>query len=175
MKTLTNNYHVTQISHKISTSSSSSSSTSSSPTSSDTETINNSILTLQERFSNSECAQSNLLLLSHQQTDLESTDKPFKSTSNSWDILCKIINCKVAFKKQFNGKKYNWIQLAGHVGRFKPGDREGFILKHMDDLERRCLQALKSDSLACFVPSIDKILFDQEDNKCRLKLIEIIF
>ncbi len=44
----------------------------------------------------------------------------FGQTANksSWDILCKIINCKVAFKKQNNGRKYNWIQLAGHAGSF---------------------------------------------------------
>jgi hypothetical protein len=81
--------------------------------------------------------------------------------------LCQIINCKVAFKKQFNGKKYNWIQLAGHAGRFKPGDREGFILKLMDNLERKCLEILQNDGLADFVPKIDKILFDYEDAKCK--------
>jgi len=38
------------------------------------------------------------------------------SILKNWDIICKLINCKVAFKKQYNGKKYNWIQLAGHPG-----------------------------------------------------------
>ena len=37
---------------------------------------------------------------------------------NHSNILCKLLNCKVAFKKQHNGKKYNWIQLAGHAGKF---------------------------------------------------------
>lgn len=80
--------------------------------------------------------------------------------------MCKLINCKVAFKKQFNGKKYNWIQLAGHAGRFKPGERDGYILKLMDNLERSCLKSLQSDVLSDFVPSIDKILLDQEDENC---------
>lgn len=85
----------------------------------------------------------------------------------AWNILCQIINCKVAFKKQYNGRKYNWIQLAGHAGRFKPGDREGFILKLMDNLERKCLDSLQTDCLADFVPKIDKVLFDKEDGKCK--------
>ena len=80
--------------------------------------------------------------------------------------MCQIINCKVAFKKQFNGKKYNWIQLAGHAGRFKAGDREGFILKLMDNLERSCLEKLQHDLLGSFVPKIDKILFSEDDKKC---------
>ena len=83
----------------------------------------------------------------------------------SWDILCKLINCKVAFKKQYNGKKYNWIQLAGHAGRFLPGEREGYILKIMDDLERKCLQLLQQDVLGSYVPSIDKLILNEEDGK----------
>ena len=83
-------------------------------------------------------------------------------------MLCQIINCKVAFKKQFNGKKYNWIQLAGHAGRFKAGEREGFILKLMDKSERSCLERLQNDILASFVPNIDKILFDKEDQNCNI-------
>jgi hypothetical protein len=80
--------------------------------------------------------------------------------------LCQLINCKVAFKKQFNGKKYNWIQLAGHPGRFKPGDREGYILKLMDNLESTCLHQLQFDLLKPFVPEIDGVLVDKEDGKC---------
>jgi hypothetical protein len=82
--------------------------------------------------------------------------------------LCKLINCKVAFKKQYNGKKYNWIQLAGHAGRFLPGDREGFILKIMDDLERKCLELLQLDILASFVPNIDKLILNEQDGKSML-------
>lgn len=79
-----------------------------------------------------------------------------------------MIKCKASFKKQYNGKKYNWIQLAGHAGRFKPGDREGFILKLMDDKERNCLETLQTDKLRDFVPKIDQTLFDPEDAKCKL-------
>lgn len=79
--------------------------------------------------------------------------------------MCKLINCKVAFKKQYNGKKYNWIQLAGHAGRFIPGDRDGYILKTMEDSEHQCLDLLQKDLLAPFVPSIDKIVYNEEDGK----------
>ncbi len=48
-------------------------------------------------------------------------------------------------------------------GRFKPGDREGYILKLMDNLERKCLEKLQSDKLAPFVPSIDKILYENSN------------
>jgi hypothetical protein len=56
-------------------------------------------------------------------------------------------------------------------GRFKAGEREGFILKLMDTLERSCLEKLQSDILAQFVPNIDKILFDKEDEKCKFCLL----
>ena len=92
-----------------------------------------------------------------------------KSTKKPWDILCQLINCKVAFKKQFNGKKYTWIQLAGHPGRFKPGDREGFILKLMDELERKSFEMLKSDILGPFVPAVDRVLYDMNDGNCRTR------
>ena len=82
-----------------------------------------------------------------------------------WEILCQIINCKFAFKKQYNGRKYNWIQLAGHAGRFKPGDREGYILKLMNELEKKCLENLKVDALKDFVPVIDQVIIDAEDSK----------
>ena len=97
------------------------------------------------------------------------------NAEKSWDILCKLINCKVAFKKQYNGKKYNWIQLAGHAGRFLPGEREGFILKIMDDLERKCLELLQQDVLSSYVPSIDKLILNKEDGKRKLKFEGICF
>lgn len=75
----------------------------------------------------------------------------------------------MAFKKQFNGKKYNWIQLAGHSGRFIPGDREGYILKIMDDLERNCLTLLQTDILAQFVPKIDRINLKFDEQNSNLK------
>ncbi|CAF0785160.1 unnamed protein product [Brachionus calyciflorus] len=94
---------------------------------------------------------------------------------SQWDVLCKVINCKVAFKKQFNGKKYNWIQLAGHAGRFKPGEREGFILKLMDNLERNSLQILQNDILSDFVPKIDKILLDREDENYYTEMQDLLY
>ena len=51
-------------------------------------------------------------------------------------------------------------------GRFKPGDREGFILKLMDESERNCMSLLEKDILSPFVPRIDKIILDKEDKKC---------
>ncbi|RNA08444.1 inositol-trisphosphate 3-kinase A [Brachionus plicatilis] len=83
---------------------------------------------------------------------------------SQWDLLCQVINCKVAFKKQFNGIKYNWIQLAGHAGRFKPGDREGYILKIMDDSEKNCLALLQNDILSEFVPKIDRTSLNFDNN-----------
>ena len=80
-------------------------------------------------------------------------------------MICRIIKTKAAFKKQYNGRKYNWIQLAGHAGRFKPGNRDGFILKHMDAIERRCFEKLQLDLLKHFVPKIDRLLFDIEECK----------
>jgi len=51
-----------------------------------------------------------------------------------------------------------------------PGDREGFILKIMDDLERKCLELLQLDVLATFVPNIDKQILNESDGKSMLFL-----
>ena len=59
------------------------------------------------------------------------------------------------------------------LGRFKPGEREGFILKQMDDLERLCLVDLKKDILSPFVPKIGQILQDTEDKNCNKHMISI--
>lgn len=96
-------------------------------------------------------------------------------TKSPWDILCKLLNCKVAFKKQHNGKKYNWIQLAGHAGRFIPGDREGFILKLLDHSERKCLETLQTDFLSPFVPKIDKIVLNSLDKKHYMELEDLLY
>ena len=34
----------------------------------------------------------------------------------------------MAFKKQFNGKKYNWIQLAGHAGIYSLAEKEIYLV-----------------------------------------------
>lgn len=114
-------------------------------------------------------------------TDNKNSDHKQQSKVHSntpvsqWDVLCKVINCKVAFKKQFNGKKYNWIQLAGHPGRFKPGDRDGFILKLMDNLERNSLRLLQTDALSEYVPRIDKTLLDHEDENYYTEMQDLLY
>jgi len=120
----------------------------------------------------------NSLTIAHKVTDnSEKTEVKNNSntTSTSWNILCKLINCKVAFKKQYNGKKYNWIQLAGHAGRFIPGDRDGYILKTMEDSEHQCLDLLQKDLLAPFVPSIDKIVYNEEDGKHYTEMQDLLY
>jgi len=57
-------------------------------------------------------------------------------------------------------------------GRFKPGDREGFILKLMDESEKKCMAMLENDILSPFVPRIDKIILDKDDKKCKISKIE---
>ena len=37
----------------------------------------------------------------------------------------------------------------------------------MDDSERKCLEMLKVDTLSPFVPHIDQILYDKEENNCK--------
>lgn len=90
------------------------------------------------------------------------------------EILCQIINCKFAFKKIYNGRNYNWIQIAGHAGRFKAGEREGYILKNMTNIERYCYEMLKKDKLKYFIPNINKTFYDTNENKCKLKIIFIL-
>lgn len=71
-------------------------------------------------------------------------------------------------------KKYNWIQLAGHPDRFIPGEREGFILKLLDNSERQCLIELQTDSLAQYVPKIDQIVFNSSDSKNYMELQDLL-
>lgn len=96
-------------------------------------------------------------------------------TKSPWDILCKLLNCKVAFRKNHNGRKYNWIQLAGHAGRFIPGEREGYILKLLDHSERQCLIDLQTDFLNTFVPKIDRIIFNNTDKKNYMEMQDLLY
>lgn len=119
---------------------------------------------------------SNGVNISYSCTDQIHSIKDIRITTKSpWDILCKLLNCKVAFKKHHNGKKYNWIQLAGHAGRFIPGDREGFILKLLDHSERNCLLQLQLDALASFVPKTDNIIFNNQDKKHYMELQDLLY
>jgi len=105
-------------------------------------------------------------------------NKSFDSSTtakSSWDLLCKLINCKETFKKQCNGRKYNWIQIAGHSGKFKPGEREGFILKLMDQSEYECLRLLQTDLLSRFVPRIDSFHKDESDGHIYIELQDLLY
>lgn len=101
--------------------------------------------------------------------------KDINIAKSPWDVLCKLLNCKVAFKKHHNGKKYNWIQLAGHAGRFIPGEREGYIQKLFDHLEKESLVALQTDVLALFVPKIDKVILNNEDKKYYMEMQDLLY
>lgn len=81
----------------------------------------------------------------------------------------------MAFKKRHNGKKYNWIQLAGHAGRFIPGDREGYILKLMDHMEKHFLVTLQNDILSPFVPNIGQVIVNSEDQKSYIELQDLLY
>lgn len=86
------------------------------------------------------------------------------------DDIRQILTSNEFYKIHYNESKYNWIQLAGHVDRFKTGNREGFILKHMDNNERKCYQILNFDNLSKFVPIIDRNMLDLEDGKCSIRV-----
>ena len=90
-------------------------------------------------------------------------------------MLKQILNSKEAFKKKCNGKVYNWIQLAGHEGKFKPGDREGFILKQMDESEYMCLKYLQTDLLASYVPKIDNLISDKLSTKVYTEMQDLLY
>jgi 1D-myo-inositol-triphosphate 3-kinase len=65
--------------------------------------------------------------------------------------------------------------LAGHVGRFKAGEREGYILKLMDEIERACFSKLFKDVLVDYVPKIDKIVVDREDGKYYTEMQDLLY
>lgn len=113
--------------------------------------------------------------LSYNSTNTIHSLRNFRINKSNWDILCKLLNCKVAFKKLHNGKKYNWIQLAGHAGRFIPGEREGFILKLFDHSERQYLSELQTDFLSIFVPKIDRVVFNPDDSKHYMELQDLLY
>jgi hypothetical protein len=93
-------------------------------------------------------------------------------------ILIKFISVFSEFEPEFDHIDSHFKCLLCvfiKKGRFRPGDREGYILKVMDELERACLEKLQSDILSPFVPSIDRTIFNNGDGNCKFNLILIVF
>lgn len=70
---------------------------------------------------------------------------------------------------------YSILTFEIITGKFKPGDREGFILKMMDQSEYNCLKLLQTDLLSRFVPRIDSLHKDETDGKIYIELQDLLY
>ena len=107
----------------------------------------------------------NYLYYSQSESKINSANSKISNRNNDFSLINTNTNNRKCLN-DFNAhstSKSNLVQVAGHAGRFKASEREGFILKCMDKLERLCLEELQNDILAPYVPYIDRILFDGEN------------
>jgi hypothetical protein len=66
-----------------------------------------------------------------------------------------------------------FLSYTYFLGRFKPGEREGFILKLMDKIEHSCLENLQKDILNPFVPHIDQVFFDNNEDQRMYSILHL--
>jgi 1D-myo-inositol-triphosphate 3-kinase len=70
---------------------------------------------------------------------------------------------------------YKIKYLKRYTGSFKPGTREGFILKLMDGNENYCFEMLKNDILAKYAPKVNCIVTDPTDNKEYIEMQDLLY
>uniref|UniRef100_T1JCQ4 Kinase n=1 Tax=Strigamia maritima TaxID=126957 RepID=T1JCQ4_STRMM len=84
-------------------------------------------------------------------SDWETEDiQPITPKISGWRKVRNIVHWS-PFVQTYKNQQYQWVQLAGHQGSFKPGD-QGTILKKFCPKEEKCLQALTKDMLRPYVP-----------------------
>ncbi|XP_076318751.1 uncharacterized protein LOC143229827 [Tachypleus tridentatus] len=84
------------------------------------------------------------------QSDVSETSVASSSKLSGWKKVRNIVHL-CPFLQTYRKQKYPWVQLAGHQGNFKVGDK-GSILKKLCGKEEACLKKLMNDSLKPFVP-----------------------
>ena len=72
------------------------------------------------------------------------------------------------FIQTYKHRKYQWVQLAGHSGNFKAGQRQGTVMKKLCASEEECYKRLHGDSLEAFVPEYQGTL-EVEDEESKSK------
>ena len=72
------------------------------------------------------------------------------------------------FIQTYKHRKYQWVQLAGHSGNFKAGQRQGTVMKKLCASEEECYKRLHGDALEAFVPEYQGTL-EVEDEESKSK------
>ena len=72
------------------------------------------------------------------------------------------------FIQTYKHRKYQWVQLAGHSGNFKAGQRQGTVMKKLCASEEECYKRLHGDALEAFVPEYQGTL-EVEDEESKAK------
>ncbi|XP_051502090.1 inositol-trisphosphate 3-kinase A [Myxocyprinus asiaticus] len=88
--------------------------------------------------------------------------------TNAWWKLKTIVHCPLVASQR---KRLSWVQLAGHKGSFKAGDK-GSILKKFSENEKQCFERLKEDALNSFVPVYSGVV--ERDGELFLKMKDLL-
>ncbi|CAG7837512.1 unnamed protein product [Allacma fusca] len=81
----------------------------------------------------------------------EPPDEVVKKVS-AWGKIRTIVHQLTPFIQTYKKQRYPWVQLAGHQGNFKAGEKPGTILKKFCAREKEAFEILMNDSLRPFVP-----------------------
>lgn len=80
------------------------------------------------------------------------------------------------FIQTYKHRKYQWVQLAGHSGNFKAGQRQGTVMKKLCASEEECYKRLHGDALEAFVPEYQGTLeVEDEESKSKQSKKELAF
>lgn len=88
----------------------------------------------------------------------------FTQISN-WKKIKTIVHQLTPFIQSYKNLRYQWVQLAGHQGNFKPGEHPGTILKKFCDRERDAFEQLMNDSLKPFIPKYYGVIPNDNANR----------
>lgn len=80
-----------------------------------------------------------------------SSSPPLKEKTSNWRKVKNVVQW-TPFIQTYKRHKYPWVQLAGHQGNFKAGEKQGTILKKLCPAEQRALEGLMKDVLRPYVP-----------------------
>jgi len=97
----------------------------------------------------------------------------FRRKPSGWRKLRSMVQW-TPFIQTYKHRKYQWVQLAGHSGNFKAGQRQGTVMKKLCASEEECYKRLHGDALEAFVPEYQGTLeVEDEESKSKQKFIQL--
>ncbi|XP_018025251.1 inositol-trisphosphate 3-kinase A isoform X3 [Hyalella azteca] len=97
---------------------------------------------------------------------------PAQQKTSNWRKVKNVVQW-TPFIQTYKRHKYPWVQLAGHQGNFKAGDKQGTILKKLCLAEQRALERLMKDKLEPYVPRYLGLV-DKGDQEQYLELQDLL-